>query len=189
MECTLAGLSGIHCLIYLDDIIVFTTIFADHLTWLSSVFDRLRAAGLRLKPEKCHFAKTHVTYLGHIISNKGILPDQAKLTAVTNYPTPRNSKEVKQFVGLSNYYRRFIPSYAAIAEPLHRLLRKSAKAFHWTSECDNSFNNLKTKLTTPPVLAFPQFGTLFIIATDASDYAIGGVLSQLQDGQERVIAY
>jgi len=147
------------------------------------------AAGLRLRPEKCHFAKTHVTYLGHIISRKGISPDRAKLTAVANYPAPQNNKEVKQFIGLSNYYRRFIPSYAAIAEPLHRLLCKSSKAFHWTPECDNSFNTLKTKLTTPPVLAFSQFEMPFIVATDASDHAIGGVLSQLQDGQEKVIAY
>ena len=92
-------------------------------------------------------------------------------------------------MGLSNYYRCFIPSYAAIAEPLHHLLRKNAKAFHWTSECEDSFNTLKTKLTTPPVLAFPQFKTPFIVATDASDHAIGGVLSQVQDGRERVIAY
>ena len=108
---------------------------------------------------------------------------------MANYPAPKNSKEVKQFIGLSNYYRRFIPSYAAIAEPLHRLLCKCSKAFHWTPECDNSFNTLKTKLTTPPVLAFSQFEMPFIVATDASDHAIGGVLSQLQDGQEKVIAY
>ena len=110
MECTLAGLSGMHCLIYLDDIIVFSASFNDHLTRLSSVFDRLRAAGLKLKPEKCHFTKTHVTYLGHVISREGITPDKAKITSVANYPTPQNSKEVKQFIGLSNYYCRFVPS-------------------------------------------------------------------------------
>jgi len=115
--------------------------------------------------------------------------DKAKLASVAKYPTPRTSKEVKQFVGLSNYYRRFIPSYAAITEPLHRLLQKNNKVFNWTPECDSAFNILKTKLTTPPVLAFPQFETLFIVATDASDFAIGGVLSQVQDGQEKVIAY
>ena len=189
MECTLAGLSGMHCLIYLDDIIVFSANFADHLTRLSSVFDRLRVVGLKLKPEKCHFAKAHVTYLGHVISNEGITPDKAKIASVANYPTPQNSKEVKQFIGLSNYYRRFIPSYAAIAEPLHWLLHKNNKVFAWTAECDTSFNILKTKLTTPPVLTFPQFKEPFIVATDASDHAIGGVLSQIQDGQEKVVAY
>ena len=156
MECTLAGLSGMHCLIYLDDIIVFSENFADHLTRLSSVFDRLRVVGLKLKPEKCHFAKAHVTYLGHVISNEGITPYKAKIASVANYPTPQNSKEVKQFIGLSNYYRRFIPSYAAIAEPLHQLLRKNNKAFAWTAECDTSFNILKTKLTTSTSLNFPS---------------------------------
>jgi len=189
MECTLAGLSGMHCLIYLDDVIVFSSNFADHLVRLSSVFDRLRAAGLKLKQEKCHFAKTCVTYLGHVISNQGIAPDKAKLESVANYPTPCTTKEVKQFIGLSNYYRRFIPSYAAIAEPLHRLLRKNTKTFKWTPECDSAFNTLKTRLITPPVLAFPRFEIPFIVATDASDYAIGGVLSQVQNGQEKVIAY
>ena len=92
MECTLAGLSGMHCLIYLDDIIVFSANFADHLTRLSSVFDRLRVAGLKLKPEKCHFAKTHVTYLGHVISNEGITPDKAKITSVANYPNLKTAR-------------------------------------------------------------------------------------------------
>ena len=90
---------------------------------------------------------------------------------------------------MSNYYRRFILSYAAIEEPLHQLLHKNNKAFAWTAECDTSFNILKTKLTTPPVLTFPQFKAPFIVATDASDHAIGGVLSQIQDGQEKVVAY
>ena len=168
---------------------VFSSNFADHLIRLSSAFDRLRTASLKLKPEKCHFAKTHVTHLGHIISNQGIAPDKAKLTSVASYPTPRSSKEVKQFIGLSNYYWHFIPSYAAIAELLHQLLHKNTKAFNWTSECDNAFNTLKTKLITPPVLAFLRFEIPFIVATDASDYAIGGVLSRVQDGQEKVIAY
>ena len=175
-----------HCLIYLDDIIAFSSNFADHLIRLSSIFDHLRTAGLKLK---CHFAKTHVPYLDHIISNQGIVLDKAKLTSVASYPTPRSSKEVKQFIGLSNYYWHFIPSFAAIAEPLYRLLRKNTKAFNCTSECDNAFNTLKTKLITPPVLAFPCFEIPFIVATDASGYAIGGVLSQVQDGQEKVIAY
>ena len=189
MECTLAGLSGTHCLVYLDDIIVFSTTFEDHLQRLVSVFDRLRTAGLKLKPKKCHFAKQQITYLGHVISIKGIEPDGNKLAAVTAYPTPRNSKEVKQFIGLSNYYRRFIPHYAEVAEPLHRILRKTSKNFNWTAECDISFSLLKAKLTSPPILAYPHFTDPFIVSTDASDKAIGGVLSQLRDGHERVIAY
>ena len=124
-----------------------------------------------------------------MISTQGIEPDDKKLAAVTAYPTPRNNKEVKQFIGLSNYYRRFIPHYAQIAEPLHRLLRKTSKSFNWTSECDTSFNTLKAKLTSPPILAYSHFADPFIVSTDASDKAIGGVLSQLRNGQDRVIAY
>ena len=186
MECTMAGLCGMHCL---DDMFMFSANFNDHLIRLSSVFNRLRAAGLKLKPEKCHFAKTHVTYLGHVISREGITPDKAKVASVANYPTPQNSKVVKHFIGLSNYYCRFVLFYTTIAEPLHQLLRKSNKAYVWTAECNTSFHILKTKLTTPPVLAFPQFEIPFIIATDASNHVIGGVLSQIQDGQEKVIAY
>ena len=92
MKCTLAGLSGTHCLVYLDDIIMFSKIFEDHLQRLVSVFNRLRTAGLKLKPKKCHFAKQQITYLGHVISIEGIEPDGKELTAVTTYPTPRNSK-------------------------------------------------------------------------------------------------
>ena len=122
IECTLAGLVGDQCLIYLDDIIIFSSTFNEHLRCLACVFDRLKAAGLKLKAKKCHFVQEQVTYLGHIISNKGIELDKAKLTAVTAYPTPQTTKKVKQFMGISNYYRKFIPSYAHIAEPLHRLL-------------------------------------------------------------------
>lgn len=189
MECTLAGLVGDQCLIYLDDVIIFSSTFEQHLNRLASVLDRLRAAGLKLQAKKCHFAQAQVTYLGHIISNKGIEPDKSKLTAVSAYPTPQSTKEVKQFMGISNYYRRFIPGYAQIAEPLHRLLRKSSKSFQWTKECEISFTTLKSKLTTPPILAYPLFTVPFTVSTDASDRAIGGVLSQIQDGHERVIAY
>ena len=165
MECALAGLVGDQCLIYLDDIIIFSSTFNEHLKCLACVFDRLWAAGLELKAKKCHFMQEQVTYLGHIISNKGIVPDKAKLTAVTVYPTPQTTKEVKQFMGISNYYRNFIPSYTHIAEPLHCLLRKSYKTFNWTKECQESFDTLKSKLTTPPILAFLRFTDPFMVST------------------------
>ena len=155
MECTLASLSGKHCLVYLDDMIMFSTTYLwEPPTMTVSVFDRLRTAGLKLKPKKCYFAK-QITYLGHVILIKGTEPDGKKLAAVTAYPTPHNSKEVKQFIGLSNYYCRFIPHNAETAEPLHCLLRKTSKNINWTAECDISFNLLKAKLTSPPTLAYP----------------------------------
>ena len=98
-----------------------------------SVFNRLRTPDLKLKPKKCHFAKQQITYIGHMISTKETEPDGNKLAAVTAYPTLQNSKEVKQFIGLSNYYHHFIPHYAEIAELLHHILRKTSKTFNWTT--------------------------------------------------------
>ena len=102
---------------------------------------------------------------------------------------PKDVKELRTFLGLSNYYRRYIQGYSRIAEPLHQLTRKSAKGFHWNSQCQQAFDTLKYKLVNPPILAYPQFDTPFKLQTDASNVAIGGVLSQEQDGSERVIAY
>lgn len=143
---------------------------------------------MKLKAKKCNFAKQQITYLGHIISSRGVEPDSKKLAAVTTYPIRYTTKEVKQFMGLSNYYHRFIPNYTQITEPLHRLLRKTAKGFNWTPECDASFT-LKSKLASPLILAYPNFTAPFLISTNASDTAIGGVLSQVQGGQDRIIAY
>ena len=156
---------------------------------LVCVFDRLRAAGLKLIAKKCHYVQKQVTYLSHVISSKGGEPYKAKLIAVTTYPTPQTTKKVKQFMGISNYYRNFIPSYAHIAEPLHCLLRKNSETFQWTKECHESFYTLKSKLTTPLILAFPRFTDPLMVSTDASDRTIGGVFSLKQDGQDMVITY
>ena len=122
MECVLAGLSGEECLIYLDDIIIFSSSFDDHLVRLTSVLQRLREAGLKLKPAKCHFAMQQVTYLGHVISADGVGPDSSKIAMVADYPTPKDAKQLRQFLGLTNYYRRFVKHYTTIAEPLHEAL-------------------------------------------------------------------
>ena len=121
MECVLAGLVGEQCLIYLDDIIVFSSTFKEHLLHLFGVFQALNEAGLQLKPSKCHFALREVRYLGHVVSQEGIKPDDDNVKAVSTYPVPRTIKELKQFLGLTNYYRRFIKDYAHIAEPLHKV--------------------------------------------------------------------
>eukprot|EP00731_Ephydatia_muelleri_P020689 Em0013g416a len=148
MECILAGLTGEQCLIYIDDIIVFSASFPEHLERLTNVFLKLQDAGLKLKTEKCKFVQKAVKYLGHVVSAEGICPDPAKTEVVVSYPVPTSAKEVKQFMGLCNYYRRFVKDYSKIAAPLFKLLSK-----------------------------------------DASDAAIGAVLSQVQGGTERVIAY
>ena len=189
MECTLAGLTPAECLIYLDDTVVFSSTFEDHLHRLKPVFERLRVAVLHLKPSKCHFCLPQVKYLGHIVSAEGIQPNPAKLEAVVKYPTPRNIEELHVFLGLGNYYRRFVQSYVQIAGPLHNFTRKNIAGYKWTEYCEESFVQLKQSLTSSPILAYPKFDTMFTVSTDASDTAMGAVLSQMQVGKERVIGY
>ena len=189
MECVLTGLSGEQCLIYLDDIIIFSSSFADHLNRLTSVLQRLCQAGLKIKPSKCQFMRPQVTYLGHIVLAQGVSPDPSKLQAVADYPPPTDAKQLKKFLGLSNYYRRFIQHYAAIAEPLHKILHGKPLSFQWNTDCQQAFATLKAHLVSPPILALPNFSEQFILYTDASNMAVGGVLGQLQDGTERVVGY
>jgi transposase InsO family protein len=188
MECVLAGLTGEQCLIYLDDIVVFSKTFEEHIARLTNVFQALRQADLTLKLSKCDFAQREVKYLGHIVSAAGVRPDPTKIEAVSTYPVPNNVKELRQFLGLANYYRRFVADYSNVAAPLHKLLTKE-NGFHWDSNCQSAFDELKNRLVSPPILAFPDFKEKFVLYTDASDSAIGGVLSQIQEGKERVIAY
>ena len=189
MECVLAGLVGEQCLIYLDDIIVFSSTFKEHLLRLSGVLQALNEAGLQLKPSKCYFALREVRYLGHVVSQAGIKPDDDKVKAVSTYPVPRTIKELKQFLGLTNYYRRFIKDYAHIAEPLHKIQGKSKKSLQWDTSCQLAFDTLKQKLITPPILAYPDFSSPFLVYSDASNTAIGGVLGQIQHKKEVVISY
>ena len=189
MECVLAGLTYEQCLIYIDDIIVFSATFPQHLEWLQTVLEHLAAAGLRLKPSKCHFAQNQICYLGHIVSQQGVQADPEKLRAVSMYPAPPNIKELRHFLGLANYYWRFFEGYSAIAEPLHKLTRITEGGYKWSNECDDAFSLLKQKLTMSPIVAYPCFEQPFILATDASEFAVGSVLSQKIKGVERVISY
>jgi len=128
-------------------------------------------------------------FLGHIVSADGVRTDPAKTEKVAQWPIPTSRREVQQFLGLANYYWRFVKDFASITKPLHRLTEKTAK-FEWTDECLAAFKELRNKLTTAPVLAFPDYNRPFLLDTDASNSGIGAVLSQLQDdGTERVIAY
>lgn len=143
MECVLAGLTGEQCLIYIDDIIVFSSTFQEHLDRLERVFLKLQDAGLKLRSEKCHFIQKAVKYLGHVVSAKGICPDPAKTDVVANYPIPKHAREVKQFMGLCIYYRRFVEGYSEIAAPLFKLLSKeNNKCF---SSCQAAFEDLKSR--------------------------------------------
>ena len=188
MDCVLAGLHWETCLVYLDDVIIIGRSFEDHLCNLRNVFQRLREAGLKLKPTKCTLCREEVKFLGHVVSCDGIATDPSKVESVRTWPTPTQRKEVQQFLGLCNYYHRFIWNFATIAKPLHRLTEKTCK-FQWTTECKDAFTTLKSTLATAPVLAFPDANALIILDTDASDVGVGAVLAQQVEGVEKVIAF
>ena len=184
MELVLSGLQWKQCLVYLDDIIVFGDSFDKTLANLDSVFCRLRSAGLTLKPKKCFLFKTSVKFLGHIVSEEGVACDPDKIAAVQSCPTPKDRTEMRHFLGLASYYRRFIPNFSTIAAPLNALTCTNV-TFSWSQDCEVAFNQLKTLLTSAPVLSFPRAdGGEFVLDTDASNVGIGAVLSQIQDGQE-----
>ena len=188
MELVLAGLRWEICLAYLDDVVVFGRTWEEHLERLRLVLTRLQGAHLKLHPKKCQFFKQSVSFLGHVISNNGVSTDPAKISAVVHWPTPTTASELRSFIGLASYYRQFVPHFAEIAAPLHRLQEKGG-VFQWTESCNDAFVSLKRKLSSAPILAFPRPSDVFVIDTDASDCGIGAVLSQCQDGIERVIGY
>ena len=185
-------MSGLHldvCLVYLDDIIIFSRTVEEHLERrLVRVLGRLRSAGLKLKPEKCSLFQRSVSFLGHVLSGEGIATDPEKIKTVTEWPVPTSVKEVRSFLGLAGYYRRFVKGYASVAAPLPALTKKD-QPFVWTEETQRAFEMLRDALTLPPILAMPNDTGDFVLDTDASDQTIGAVLSQVQDGIERVIAY
>ena len=189
MEKVLTGLTYVTLLIYLDDIIVYGKTFDIHLQNLEEVFKRLASANLKLNPEKCVFFQTQVSFLGHLVSESGISVDPEKTKAVRDWPVPRNVTEVRSFVGLCSYMRKFIAGFSSICKPLHILTQKD-HTFEWNEACQTAFDTLKTALTTAPILGFPQESQgQFILDADSSNDALGSVLSQEQDGQERVISY
>ena len=189
MEVVLHGLARRGCLDYLDDIIVIGRTLEEHNINLINVLQRLRKAFLKLKPPKCKIAQLEVEYLGHIVSQEGIRTDPKKLQAVKEFPLPGNVKTLRSFLGLASYYRRFIPDFARIATPLHALTKKEVE-FLWDDQCQMAFEELQTRLTAAPVLAFPNFEVPFRLETDASGHGLGAVLAQQQKGGSiRPIAY
>ena len=188
MDVAMSGLNYEICLVYLDDIILFSKTIAEHFVRLRQIFDRLRSANLKLKPSKCHLLRRTVTFLGHVITENGIATDPEKIESVESWPVPRNLTELRSFLGLSSYYRRFVKNFALIAAPLHALTGKGIR-FQWTSACQAAFDELKVRLTSSPVLAMPTDDGEYRLDTDASNNSIGAVLSQVQNDEERVIAY
>lgn len=188
MTIAFAGLTPEKAFLYMDDLIVIGCSENHHLKNLKEVFETCRKFNLKLNPEKCNFFRNEVTFLGHKITDKGILPDDSKFEVINKYPTPTNADEVKRFVAFCNYYRRFIPRFAEITQPLNQLTRKGSK-FIWSKSCQDSFVELKKALINPQILKYPDFSKQFILTTDSSDLACGAVLSQMIGGQEFPISY
>ena len=188
MQLALAGLSWETVLVYIDDLIVHSKNFEEHLAHLKEVFDKLSAAGLKMSPKKCDFFRREVIFLGHIVSEHGVRTDPAKIEAVTAWPQPTKLKEVQAFLGLCGYYRKFIKNFSHLAKPLYRLSQKDQK-FIWDDSCQLAFEELKSALTSTPVLSYPRSDGMFILDSDASNFCVGSVLSQIQEGDEKVILY
>ena len=188
MQRILNGLENKICMVYVDDIVVFGKNINEHDKNLNLVLKRLLEHGFKLNVKKCVFRKTSVECLGHVVSQDGIKPIASKIDCLLRKPTPRSAKTLKSFLGLCSYYRRFVPLFSKIAQPLNALLKKNVR-WNWTSECQDSYDELIYKLTNSPILTYPDFSKPFIVTTDASIDGIGAVLSQSIDGHEKPIAF
>lgn len=189
MDNVLRGLQNQSCIVYLDDIIIFSTSLQEHIERLTDVFDRLRKYNFKIQLDKSEFLKKEVSYLGHIITTKGIKPNPDKIEAILNFPIPKNPKEIKSFLGLIGYYRKFILNFAKITKPLTNCLKKDSHIDINNTEYKNCFHTCQQLLTNNPILQYPDFEQPFTLTTDASNFAIGAVLSQGPDGSDLPIAY
>lgn len=177
MDTALRGLVEKHCFVYLDDIIIFGSTIQEHNTNLAIVLQRLRELGLKIQPDKCEFLKPELEYLGHVVTKDGVKPNQKKIEAVTSFKIPNSPTNVKSFLGLVGYYRKFIRNFSKIAKPLTDLTKKD-NPFHWTETQQNAFDTLKQKLCEAPILKYPDFDKTFTLTTDASNEGLGAILSQ-----------
>ena len=162
---------------YLNDIIIFIRTEEEHLEHLEQIFKKLREYGLKMKREKCNFFKKHLQYLGHLVSEEGfkVLPE--KIKSIKNMPSPKTSKEVKQFLGLAGYYHKFVPRFADLSRPLTHLTHQNVE-FQWTEKCQKSFDNLRELLTKYPILRYPDPSRDYTLFTDARKFGYVGVLTQ-----------
>ena len=191
------------CHIYLDDIIIASKSFEEHMQCLEKVFHTLKQTGLKLSPKKCFLFQDKVKYVGHVVSAAGIETDPDKTQKISSWPTPKNVDEVRTFLGFASYYRRFVKGFSSIAKPLNQLLTGTTKKkryrnakpvthpvkWEWSTPQEEAFQKLKKMLMEPPVLAYPEYSKPFVLHTDASRDGLGAVLYQVFDGVKRVIAY
>lgn len=188
MDNALRGLIGKTCFVYLDDIVIYGESIEEHNSKLQKLFQRLSDLRLKLQPDKCEYLKPELQYLGHIITEDGVRPNPEKLKAVKEFPRPKHVKNIKQFLGLAGYYRRFIKDFSKKAKPLTKLLKKDVP-FDFSEEQTRAFEILKSELCNEPLLQYPDFKREFILTTDASNDAIGAILSQGDIGKDKPVAY
>lgn len=180
---------GAICYVYLDDIIIVGYNLKNHIENVNKILKRLSEFNLKIQLDKCEFLKRETEFLGHVITPDGVKPDPSKITKILDWKIPTTQKEIKQFLGLTGYYRRFIRDYAKLAKPLTKYLKKEQNVNTKDEDYKNGFEKLKLILTSDQILAYPDFNIPFILTTDASNYALGAVLSQIQDNIERPIAF
>lgn len=175
--------------VFMDDLCVFSKTEEEHVEHVTMVLDRLIAAGLKINPRKCKFARDRCEFLGFVVSREGVRPDPGKVSAITQFPRPKSLTQLRSFLSLCSYYRRFVKGFSTIAGPMNELLLKD-RPFAWGEAQEAAVQQLKQALTTEPVLAYPNLSKPYILYTDASDYGLGAVLAQEDaDGQERVLCY
>lgn len=177
-----------NAMVYMDDIMAYDKTLENHRRTLFGILDRLRENNLKLNISKTKFFASKIKYLGHTIDRDGCRPSDRNVEAVKNFPMPKNEKEVQRFIGMASYFRKFINSFAKKAQPLYNLSKKNVK-FEWTDECNKAFEELKVALTTAPVLVFPDFSRQFYISVDASNYAVGGYISNEPPPNDKPIEY
>ena len=189
------------CMTFVDDVIVHSNGFEQGLERLEHVFRKLRQNNLKLNPAKCEFFKTRVKYCGHIVSEKGVETDPDKIAKVAEWPTPTSVEAVREFLGFTGYYRRFVKDYAKIARPLTDLLignstkkkntvqKQPTPEWKWGDDQQTAFEKLRSSLVSPPILAYADYDRPFILHTDASRDGLGAVLCQECEGKEHVVAY
>jgi len=176
------------CVGYLDDLLIFSETWEDHLKHIRIIFRKIREANLTLKLSKCEFAAAELDYLGHHVGLGKLQPREQKVQALLQFPRPTNRKSLQRYLGLAGYFRRFIPHFSYISSVLSDLLKKNAK-FVWTDKCENAFIDLKSRLATRPILRPPNYDLPFCIAVDTSGVAIGAYLFQIVDDIEHPVCY